>query len=704
MVAMDPSAGLAPGTADRLLEALDPEQREVAVALRGPVRVLAGAGTGKTRALTHRIAYGVATGVYTPTEVLAVTFTTRAAGEMRTRLRALGADGVQARTFHSAALRQARYFWPRVYGGELPVLTESKLPLLGNAARRNRLAADQATLRDLASEVEWAKVSNVRPDDYARVAESRGRSVTGHDHATVARVFATYEEVKRDQGRMDMEDVLLVSAALLSEDERVAAEIRRQYRWFVVDEFQDVSPLQHALLDLWLGGRDELCVVGDPAQTIYSFAGADARYLREFTQRFPSATSVELVRNYRSTPEVVAGANRLLAGTPSKGVDLVAQRPSGAAITFREAADEVAEADAVADRIAALRAQGTLASQMAVLLRINAQSERFEEALAARGIPYVVRGGARFFDRGEVRQAITLIRGAARGGQASGPVADAVAAVLSQMGHSTQPPQGRGEVRNRWESLQALVDLGHDFAKERPEAGLGDFVDDLDRRAGEQHAPVADAVTLATIHSAKGLEWDAVFVAGMHDKMMPINQAQTPAEVEEERRLLYVAMTRARDELTVSWATAREPGGRASRGSSPFLADLLDGAPGVSAQRRARTKRNRAALHCRECGKALSNSGEKKTGRCADCPASYDEALFQRLREWRLARAADDSVPAFVIFTDATLQLIAEHAPTDESGLRAISGVGPGKLAKYGEQVLALVAEGSTGLAGKKSE
>lgn len=675
-----------------MLEALDPEQRQVAEALRGPVRVLAGAGTGKTRAITHRIAHGVAQGVYAPTEVLALSFTTRAAGEMRERLRSLGAPGVQARTFHSAALRQLRFFWPRVHGRDLPELTESKLGMVALAARRQRLSVDQATLRDLASEIEWAKVSNVAPDAYAALARARGRAVSGLEPEVVARAFDAYEEVKRGQGRMDMEDVLLFGAGLLADNEAVAAQVRRQYKWFVVDEFQDVSPLQNALLDLWLGGRDELCVVGDPAQTIYSFAGADARYLREFTQRFPKATSVELVRNYRSTPQVVAAANALLAGTSSKGVDLVAQRPSGAAITYREVSDEVAEADAVADRAAALRASGTPASRMAVLLRINAQSERFEEALAARGIPYVVRGGARFFDRPEVRQAITLVRGAARSGEASGPVADAVVAVLSQMGHSTEPPEGRGEVRNRWESLQALVDLAADFGRERPEAGLGDLVDDLDRRAGEQHAPVADAVTLATIHSAKGLEWDAVFVAGMHEKMMPISQAKTPAEVEEERRLLYVAMTRARDELCVSWASAREPGGRANRGSSPFLSPLLDGTPGVAAQRRERSKRNRAALHCRECGGALSNAREKKTGRCADCPASYDEALFERLREWRLARAAQDSVPAFVVFTDATLQLIAEHVPSDERGLRAISGVGPGKIAKYGDEVLALVS------------
>jgi DNA helicase-2/ATP-dependent DNA helicase PcrA len=510
----------------------------------------------------------------------------------------------------------------------------------------------------------------------------------------VSRVLEGYEEVKRGQGRMDMEDVLLLTAGLLAEDEAVAAQVRRQYKWFVVDEYQDVSPLQSALLDLWLGGRDELCVVGDPAQTIYSFAGADARYLRDFTDRYPGATSVELVRNYRSTPEVVDAANRLLAGTASKGVDLKAQRAKGTPVDLWSAPDEVAEATRVADRLAALRAGGTPASRMAVLLRINAQTERFEDALAARQVPYVVRGGARFFDRQEVRQAITLLRGTARARDeaTTSPVAEVVPAVLSQMGHTPEPPEGRGEVRNRWESLQALADLGRDFTAAHPDADLAGFVADLDRRAGEQHAPVADAVTLATIHSAKGLEWDAVFVAGMHEKMMPINQATTPAEIEEERRLLYVAMTRARDELSVSWATAREPGGRHNRSHSPFLEPFLDGRESPASSRSERTRRNRKAMRCRECGGPLATAAEKKTGRCGDCPASYDEGLFERLRAWRLERAGEDKVPAFVVFTDATLQLIAEHRPRDEAGLRTISGVGPGKLAKYGSEVLEVLA------------
>ena len=476
-------------TPDDLLAALDPEQRQVAEALRGPVRVLAGAGTGKTRAITHRMAYGVATGVYAPTEVLAVTFTTRAAGEMRTRLRHLGAGGVQARTFHSAALRQLRYFWPRKHGVDLPTLTESKIGMIAGAARRLRVESDQALLRDLAAEIEWAKVSNVGPDTYAAVAPGRGRSVSGQTHETVARVFEGYEQVKRDQGRMDMEDVLLLTAGLLAEDERVAAQVRGQYKWFVVDEFQDVSPIQSALLDLWLGGRHELCVVGDPAQTIYSFAGANARYLHDFVGKHPGAVSLELVRNYRSTPEVVTAANALLDGTPSKGVDLRAQRPSGPAATFTAHPDEVAEAAAVAERIVALRAQGVPLGEMAVLFRINAQSQNLEEALAKRGLSYVVRGAARFFERQEVRQAVTLLRGAARSGQGTDDVTADVRDTLAGLGWSPDAPTTRGQTRDRWESWQALVDQAVEYATAQPGADLGAFVDELDRRAAEQHAP-----------------------------------------------------------------------------------------------------------------------------------------------------------------------------------------------------------------------
>ena len=683
-------------TPEDLLSALDPEQRRVAEALRGPVRVLAGAGTGKTRAITHRIAHGVATGVYAPTEVLAVTFTTRAAGEMRTRLRQLRAPGVQARTFHSAALRQLRYFWPRVHGQELPVLTESKLGLLATAARRQRLAPDQALLRDLASEIEWAKVSNVSPDTYALTAIRRGRQVGDLDQVTVGHVYEAYEEVKRSQVRMDMEDVLLWTAGMLADDERVAAQVRRQYKWFVVDEFQDVSPLQSALLDLWLGGRDEICVVGDPAQTIYSFAGADADYLRNFGQRYEGAVSIELVRNYRSTPQVVGAANALLAGTPSQGVDLVAQAPSGSEITARGYADEVAEAAGVADGVSRLIGLGVPASEIAVLMRINAQSEAFEEALTTRNVPYVIRGAARFFDRPEVRKAVTLLRGTARSGAGGDDVVAVVRDTLAGMGWKAEPPAARGQTRDQWESLQALIDQAVAFVADPVGGGaadLGAFVDDLDRRAAEQHAPVAEGVTLTTVHAAKGLEWDAVFLVGLVEGTFPIVYAKTPTEVEEERRLLYVGITRARKELSLSWAYARNPGGRGNRSRSRFLDAIVatDDSDPRTARAEAKAKKARKARHCRECGTPLSTGAEKKVGRCADCPASYDEELFERLREWRRQRASDDAVPSYVVFSDSTLQLLAEHRPDSPAGLRKISGVGPKKIESYGEEVLEIL-------------
>jgi DNA helicase-2/ATP-dependent DNA helicase PcrA len=690
--------------ADDLLNALDPEQREVAAALRGPVRVLAGAGTGKTRAITHRIAYGVASGVYNPMEVLAVTFTTRAAGEMRTRLRSMGAGSVQARTFHSAALRQVRYFWPKVYGGQPPELTASKIPIIAGAARRNRVEVNQATLRDLASEVEWAKVSNVRPDDYERIAPARGREVSGLDPATVAHVFGSYEELKRDQGRMDMEDVLLIGAALLSEDERVAAEVRRQYKWFTVDEFQDVSPIQSALLDLWLGGRDEICVVGDPAQTIYSFAGARASYLIDFPARFPGAANVELVRNYRSTPQVIHAANALLKDSGTTSVQLRSQREPGAALTWHEAADEVAEAEAVAEEVSRLSKQGVPLREMAVLFRINAQSESFEEALTARGIAYVVRGAARFFERQEVRQALALMRGQLRaGGEASEALVEEVRAVLTGMGWSPDAPTARGQARDRWESLQALVSQATDHAATESAADrtptLAGFVAELDRRAHEQHAPVAEGVTLATLHAAKGLEWDAVFLCGMQEGSMPITYADTPAAVEEERRLLYVGVTRARAHLWISWALARNPGGQARRRPSRFLAGLrpesaTDRATDRSGSGSGRSTRRpgKKAAVCKQCQRPLASSRERNRGYCQDCPVPYDEELFELLRAWRKEQAEAQSVPAFVVFSDATLEALAEVKPTDRRGLQSISGIGKSKLDKYADELLEILA------------
>jgi len=572
--------------ADELLAELDPEQREVALASQGPVCVLAGAGTGKTRAITHRIAYAVATGVVNPAHVLALTFTVRAAGELRGRLRALGggAEGVRAATFHSAALRQLTHFWPRLIGGRPPQLVESKLPLLREAARDLGMRLDGPALSDAVTELEWAKVCQVHPDSYVFTASAAGRTpAVGVSEA--GRLYAAYEALRRDRQLIDFESVLELTAAILLTEPTAAREVHAAFRYFTVDEYQDVNPLQKLLLDAWLGGRDELCVVGDPEQTIYSFTGATSRYLRSFGADFPTASVVRLVRDYRSTPQVVAVANRLAAGG-----SLVAQRPNGPEAAVTRYPDEEAEAAGVAAEAAALISRGVPPSEIAILVRINAHMERFETALADCGVAYVVRGAERFYDRPEVRQALVLLRGAARaagaGTDATGAPGDlpsAVRHVLTSAGLTRVPPAARGAIREKWESLAAIAALADDMAAARPAATLAEFSAMLAERAEAGHAPVAAAVTLATLHAAKGLEWDAVLLPGLVEGIMPIVHARTAEAVEEERRLLYVGVTRARTRLVLSWAPARAAGAESSRQRSRFLAGLVP-APAVEAR------------------------------------------------------------------------------------------------------------------------
>ncbi|HWG94550.1 MAG TPA: ATP-dependent helicase, partial [Mycobacteriales bacterium] len=560
----------AAGNPERVLAALDPEQRAAAEAVRGPVVVLAGAGTGKTRTITHRAAHMVLSGVVPPSALLAVTFTSRAAGEMRTRLRALGVGGVQARTFHSAALRQLQYFWPKVVGGAPPRLLENTFSLVAASASRARLRPSTAELRDLLSELEWAAATLVAPEDYPARAAAAGRQGP-FDAAVVAQVYDAYRQVKQDQGLADFDDLLLLTAGALEESREVAEEFRSRYRSFVVDEYQDVTPLQQRLLDAWLGDRDDLCVVGDAQQTIYSFTGATPDHLVGFRARYPHATEVRLVRDYRSTPQVVALANGVLlrATTSAPRLELRAQRPDGPAPTFAEHPDEPAEAAAVARRCKQLVESGTPASEIAVLYRVNAQSAAYEAALTDAGVPYLVRGGERFFDRAEVKEAVLLLRGAARAHDDGAPagLGDAVADVLRAglQWDAASPPAGAGAARERWESLAALHRLAVDLGAASPGAGLKEVVAELEERAAAQHAPTVDGVTLASLHAAKGLEWDAVFLVGLVDGTLPLVHATTPAAVEEERRLLYVGVTRAREHLALSWALARSPGGRATR-------------------------------------------------------------------------------------------------------------------------------------------
>lgn len=440
-----------PESADAVLDGLDPEQREVATSLHGPVCVLAGAGTGKTRAITHRIAYGVRAGILQPASVLAVTFTNRAAGEMRGRLRQLGAGGVQARTFHSAALRQLQYFWPKAVGGDMPRLLDRKIQLVAEAAARCRIRLDRNELRDVTSEIEWAKVTQTVPADYPAAVTKSVRDAP-RDPAEISQIYAMYEQLKRDRSAMDFEDVLLLTVGILQDRHDIADQIRRQYQNFVVDEYQDVSPLQQRLLDLWLGERDSLCVVGDASQTIYSFTGATPDHLLNFRTRHPGATMVKLVRDYRSTPQVVHLANGLLSQAHGRAaehrLELISQRETGPDPAYVEYADEPAEAEGTARRIRDLIAAGVPAGEIAVLYRVNSQSEVYEQALADAGVPYQLRGAERFFERQEVREAGIALRGAARAGgndsllDDAGDLPSQVRAVLSTKNWTSEPPAG----------------------------------------------------------------------------------------------------------------------------------------------------------------------------------------------------------------------------------------------------------------------
>ncbi|WP_181421531.1 ATP-dependent helicase [Curtobacterium sp. MCBD17_030] len=553
---------------DALLAALDADQRTVARTLLGPVAVLAGAGTGKTRAITHRIAYGVATGTYSPNHVLALTFTTRAAGELRSRLRALGAGAVQARTFHAAAMSQLGYFWPDTVGGHAPGLVESKGRVIAHAADTIGLRVDTPTLRDLAGEVEWRKVQRLTYDEYEAAAPERTMP-RDTSPSRVVDLMRAYERLKDDRRQMDFEDVLLLTLGMVESEPRVASYVRQQYRFFVVDEYQDVSPVQHDLLRAWLGGRDDLCVVGDASQTIYSFTGASSRYLLGFGSEFPRASVLRLERNYRSTREVVHAANALMRGQPG-ALDLVAQETTpGPDPVVLPCVHDGDEAATIARRIAELVAGGAAYGDCAVLFRVGAQSAAIESALARNGIPYRVQGGKRFFDRPEVKLAVHHMRGEAVR-QTDDELLRRVELVLQISGWTRTPPEGTGAVREQWEALQAIMQLA-----EAAPAGttMQQFTADLVDRAATHHEPELDAVTLATLHSSKGLEWPHVVLAGVAEGLLPISYATTDDGIDEERRLFYVGITRARRSLTMTWSAQGSSRG-GPRVASRFLATI----------------------------------------------------------------------------------------------------------------------------------
>jgi DNA helicase-2/ATP-dependent DNA helicase PcrA len=568
----------------RALAGLDESQLEAVRSLRGPLVVLAGAGTGKTRVITHRIAHGVDTGAYSPGRVMAVTFTAKAAGEMRGRLRALGVEGVAARTFHAAALAQLNYFWPTLAGDTAPGIVDNKVRLLAHAADGIGLNPDTATLRDAASGIEWRKVSMLSIDDYA-AARPQGIGRMSIDQ--VVALQRAYEKLKDERRQLDFEDVLLACAGMLEAEPHVARAVHEQYRHFTVDEFQDVSPLQHRLLELWLGDRRDLCVVGDASQTIYSFAGADARFLLEFSARHDDARVVRLETNYRSDAAILGVANELMRDRPG-ALHLISApgRPAGAETpTVAAFVGDEEEARAVAARISAQIASGIDPRQIAVLYRAHAQSAELVRALADAGIASTVLGGRRFFDLPEVRQGIMALRGASVA-PIEGGFVDTVRDVLRSLGLTDEPPQAGGALRDAWELRAALLRLAEEAP---PGTTLREFTDELTARARSHDEPALRTVTLATIHASKGLEWDHVHLVGMAEGLLPIAYATTFEQVDEERRIAYVGITRAARTLSVSWAR-----GVRERQPSRFLREIGNGtlrAVGASGRPAAASRR-----------------------------------------------------------------------------------------------------------------
>ena len=533
--------------AEEILAALDDEQRAVATAVRGPVCVIAGAGTGKTRAITHRLAYAVDIGVVDPQRILALTFTARAAGEMRTRLRALGVPNVAARTFHAAALKQLMFFWPQVLGGRFPSLLTTKTGFLGEAINRANISATKSNsvLRDVAGEIEWAKVIGLAPDEYIKAVDDYSRPIrisnNKVDATQIARVYEAYESLKKQERAIDFEDVLLLTIGMLEEEREVRDRIRDQYRYFTVDEYQDVSPLQQRLLDLWLGKRNDVCVVGDPAQTIYSFAGATPAFLLNFTNKYPEAEVIRLTSGYRSTPEIINTANTILRSA-SLGHELDPINEHGdkpQALGYRS---EKEEADALVQLIQADINNGLATQDIAILTRTNAQLEILESALSASGIENQIRNSERFFNRPEVKEIIKTIRSAS---------------VLSESDwladlRDALKPFGESEY------VRSFMQLARELEAEGL-TSLRAFLRELEDRAEQNNPPTLPGVALATLHAAKGLEWKKVYLAGVSAETLPWG-AQP---IDEERRLFYVGITRAQQSLVISY-----------HGSpSPFLAE-----------------------------------------------------------------------------------------------------------------------------------
>ena len=653
-------------SAERLLEDLNPAQREAVTTTSGPLAIIAGAGSGKTRVISRRAAYAIETGAVPADQILLVTFTDKAAGEMVERIAALGHRGVMARTFHAAALAQLRHFWPsRHDGAPIPSILDSKLRLLVPIVGRLPGGYRFTPSKDIADTIEWAKVRRIKPEGW--LAQGGDRAPIPAD--LFAGVYRNYERAKRESGVLDFEDMLVQTVELLETDAEAVALVRSRKRWFSVDEYQDTNPLSERLLELWMGDSTDLAVVGDPDQTIYTFTGATPEFLLRFADRHPGARTVTLADNYRSSPQILELANKLLA---DGGRDpLRATQPAGTPPSIALYMDPDAEIRGLLAWLRAVGEAGIAPAETAVLVRMNAQLPPIEDALTRAGIGFTVRGG-RFFDRREIKEALRLLRRTEPKEQGGALVAAVEKLFVERMGLDDVAADAGQEGRERAASLELLLGIVEDLAAAAPTLTIDAVLEELDRRAVAESAGAIDGVNLLTYHRAKGLEWDAVYLPALDEGTLPIRQAKEADEIAEERRLLYVGITRARRFLAIS---------SSSRKSSRFLATL-------------EPPRGGAGRGARADGRTAGSGGRVRIlpGAPIAGPAvKLDDPLLDALRRWRRERAAADEVPAYVVFHDTTLAAIADERPRSLPALRRIRGLGPAKLERYGPEVLAVI-------------
>lgn len=595
---MEPAPTLSNAMAGRLLAGCDPQQRLAITSEARPLCVLAAAGSGKTRVLTCRIAWRVNESTATARYVLALTFTRKAASEMRARLANLGLpEPANVGTFHAMALSELRRLAAE-RGRPVPVVVASKAKLLATAAG-TKAGHDRAVLAELAQEIEWAQAQCLTPRDYEKALGRAGRQ--GQlDPTVVTEVWRRYEREKQRRGVLDFDDLLLQCAREIETDPDFAASARWRFRHVFVDEYQDVNPAQVRLLEAWLGDNDDLCVVGDPDQAIYAWNGSDPRALVDFPERHPSCDVVRLGVNYRSSDAVLAVASSVLradaiapggragpgpraeTGTTAALAGVSAcQHPSvrtHPVVAYETDADE---ALGVVTALRRARSPGAPWSSLAILGRTNAQLLLFERELQSAGVPFRSGGGRTFLTRPTVRHALERLNSANQSGfrawiddlntEGREPLPAEDDRSYLEASDGDEVPSARDD-----DELAELAELALEYLRSDPRASGDGFVTWLEASLrSDPPRQTGDAVDLMTFHRVKGLEWRVVFLTGLEDGLVPIAHARSTDAIAEERRLLYVACTRAMDDLRCSWARERSFGGRRSaRKPSPYLAAI----------------------------------------------------------------------------------------------------------------------------------